>query len=40
MLAGLAAQGETIIQGLKHLDRGYDRLDTKLQQVGAKIIRT
>jgi UDP-N-acetylglucosamine 1-carboxyvinyltransferase len=40
VLAGLAAQGETIIQGLKHLDRGYDRLDTKLQQVGAKIIRT
>jgi UDP-N-acetylglucosamine 1-carboxyvinyltransferase len=27
------------VQGLHHLDRGYDRLDVKLQQLGAKIIR-
>lgn len=39
VLAGLAADGKTTIQGLKHLDRGYDRLDVKLQQLGAKIIR-
>jgi UDP-N-acetylglucosamine 1-carboxyvinyltransferase len=39
VIAGLAAEGKTTIQGLKHLDRGYDRLDMKLQQLGAKIIR-
>ncbi|MBD2388114.1 UDP-N-acetylglucosamine 1-carboxyvinyltransferase [Cylindrospermum sp. FACHB-282] len=39
VLAGLAAEGKTTIQGLNHLDRGYDRLDMKLQQLGAKILR-
>ncbi len=39
VLAGLAAQGQTTIHGLHHLDRGYDRLDVKLQQLGAKIQR-
>ena len=39
VIAGLAADGKTTIQGLHHLDRGYDRLDAKLQQVGAKIER-
>lgn len=39
VLAGLAAEGKTIIQGLRHLDRGYDRLDAKLQQLGARIQR-
>ncbi len=39
VLAGLAAEGQTTIQGLQHLDRGYDRLDAKLQQLGAKILR-
>jgi UDP-N-acetylglucosamine 1-carboxyvinyltransferase len=39
VLAGLAAEGKTTIQGLRHLDRGYDRLDLKLQQLGAKILR-
>lgn len=39
VLAGLAAEGKTTIQGLHHLDRGYDRLDMKLQQLGAKILR-
>ncbi len=39
VIAGLAAEGQTTIQGLQHLDRGYDRLDVKLQQLGAKIIR-
>ncbi|NMG09098.1 UDP-N-acetylglucosamine 1-carboxyvinyltransferase [Brasilonema sp. UFV-L1] len=39
VLAGLAADGTTIIQGLQHLDRGYDRLDSKLQQLGARIQR-
>lgn len=39
VLAGLAAEGQTTIQGVRHLDRGYDRLDGKLQQLGAKIQR-
>lgn len=39
VLAGLAAQGETRLYGLHHLDRGYDRLEAKLRQVGAKIER-
>jgi UDP-N-acetylglucosamine 1-carboxyvinyltransferase len=39
VIAGLAADGKTIIQGLHHLDRGYDRLDTKLRQLGARIER-
>lgn len=39
VVAGLAANGKTTIQGLHYLDRGYDRLDFKLQQLGAKIQR-
>ncbi|QXE22599.1 UDP-N-acetylglucosamine 1-carboxyvinyltransferase [Richelia sinica FACHB-800] len=39
VIAGLAAEGKTTIQGLRHLDRGYDRLDMKLQQLGARILR-
>lgn len=39
VLAGLAAEGETTIQGLKHLDRGYEQLEAKLQQLGAKLQR-
>lgn len=39
VLAGLAAEGQTTIQGLHHLDRGYDQIDMKLQQLGAKILR-
>jgi UDP-N-acetylglucosamine 1-carboxyvinyltransferase len=39
VLAGLAAQGETIVTGLDHLDRGYEALDRKLAQLGARISR-
>ena len=39
VLAGLAAQGKTTIQGLHHLDRGYDRLEAKMRSLGAKIER-
>ena len=35
VLAGLAAQGKTIVQGLHHLDRGYDNLEGKLRKLGA-----
>lgn len=39
VIAGLAAEGQTTIQGIHHLDRGYYCLDMKLQQLGAKIVR-
>ena len=39
MIAGLAAQGETIVDRIYHLDRGYDRMEQKLTQLGANIER-
>ena len=39
VLAGLAAQGETIVTRIYHLDRGYENLAAKLQALGAKIER-
>jgi UDP-N-acetylglucosamine 1-carboxyvinyltransferase len=39
VLAGLAADGKTIVQGLQHLDRGYENLEQKLQGLGATIQR-
>ena len=39
ILAGLAAQGTTIVSRVYHLDRGYDHLETKLQKLGASIWR-
>ena len=39
VLAGLAAEGETIINRLYHLDRGYERLEEKLGACGADIVR-
>jgi UDP-N-acetylglucosamine 1-carboxyvinyltransferase len=39
VIAGLAAEGETIVRRVYHLDRGYERLEEKLQAVGADIER-
>ncbi len=39
IIAGLAAKGETTVARVYHLDRGYERLEEKLQGVGAKIER-
>jgi UDP-N-acetylglucosamine 1-carboxyvinyltransferase len=39
VVAGLVADGETLIDRIYHLDRGYDRMETKLAQVGAQIER-
>jgi UDP-N-acetylglucosamine 1-carboxyvinyltransferase len=39
VLAGLAAEGETEVLRVYHLDRGYERLEEKLSAVGAKIER-
>jgi len=38
-LAGLVAEGETTVNRLYHLDRGYERLEEKLRQVGAVVER-
>ncbi len=39
VLAGLVASGETNIHRIYHLDRGYDALEKKLQNIGADVIR-
>ncbi|MEO5377356.1 MAG: UDP-N-acetylglucosamine 1-carboxyvinyltransferase [Magnetococcus sp. DMHC-6] len=39
VLAGLAAQGETLISRVYHIDRGYERIEEKLLALGAKIQR-
>jgi UDP-N-acetylglucosamine 1-carboxyvinyltransferase len=39
VLAGLAANGKTQVSRLYHLDRGYERLDRKLENLGARIWR-
>jgi UDP-N-acetylglucosamine 1-carboxyvinyltransferase len=39
VIAGLVAEGETLIDRIYHLDRGYDRMEAKLRAVGAQIER-
>jgi UDP-N-acetylglucosamine 1-carboxyvinyltransferase len=39
VIAGLAARGDTTVERIYHLDRGYDRMEAKLQAVGANIER-
>ena len=39
VLAGLAAEGETLIDRVYHIDRGYERIEEKLARVGASIRR-
>ena len=39
IIAGLAAEGETTVSRIYHLDRGYERLEEKLAAVGADIER-
>jgi len=39
VIAGLAAEGETLIDRIYHLDRGYECIEEKLAQLGAKIRR-
>ena len=38
-LAGLSANGKTIVRGLEYLERGYEDFSEKLQEIGAKIIK-
>lgn len=39
VVAGLAAEGQTEISNIEHIDRGYERLEDKLRSLGAKIHR-
>ena len=39
VLAGMCATGDTIVDRVYHLDRGYENLEEKLNNVGAKIVR-
>ena len=39
VIAGLAARGQTVVEGVHHLDRGFDRLEEKLSACGADIRR-
>jgi UDP-N-acetylglucosamine 1-carboxyvinyltransferase len=39
VLAGLVARGETVIERIYHIDRGYERIEEKLTQLGARIKR-
>ena len=39
VLAGLSAEGETVVDRIYHVDRGYERIEEKLRQLGASIRR-
>jgi UDP-N-acetylglucosamine 1-carboxyvinyltransferase len=39
VIAGLVAQGETLVDRIYHLDRGYDQMEAKLRALGADIER-
>ena len=39
VIAGLVAEGETTVERIYHLDRGYDQMETKLRAIGADIER-
>jgi UDP-N-acetylglucosamine 1-carboxyvinyltransferase len=40
VLAGLVASGETVVNRIYHLDRGYEKMEEKLASLGAKILRS
>ncbi len=40
ILAGLVAEGETVVERIYHIDRGYDHIEEKLACLGARIRRT
>ena len=39
VIAGMVAEGETIVDRIYHIDRGYECIEEKLRQLGAKIHR-
>ncbi len=40
VVAGLAAEGETVVNRVYHLDRGFENLEAKLAACGAHVART
>ena len=38
-LAGLSANGKTIVKGLEHLERGYEDFSEKLRTIGTRILK-
>jgi UDP-N-acetylglucosamine 1-carboxyvinyltransferase len=39
VLAGVAAEGETVVDRIYHLERGYEHMELKLQSLGARVAR-
>jgi UDP-N-acetylglucosamine 1-carboxyvinyltransferase len=39
VIAGLAAQGRTVVEHVHHIDRGYDRIEEMFRQIGGNIVR-
>ena len=39
VIAGLVAEGETVVNRIYHLDRGFENLEEKLNACGAQIVR-
>jgi UDP-N-acetylglucosamine 1-carboxyvinyltransferase len=39
VIAGMVAEGETVVDRIYHIDRGYECIEEKLQQLGCKIKR-
>ena len=39
VIAALAAEGESLLERVYHIDRGYERIETKLNSLGARISR-
>ena len=40
VIAGLAAEGRTVITGLEHIDRGYEKIEESFKNLGAHIYRS
>ena len=39
VIAGLSAEGETTIKNISHIERGYDKIEEKIQAIGGKIYK-
>lgn len=40
VIAALMAEGESVIEGIEHVDRGYEKIERKLRELGADVERT
>ena len=39
VIAGMVAEGQTEVERIYHIDRGYEQIESKLQTLGAEIVR-